>query len=221
MQADKGALFLDEIGEISPAMQAKLLRVLQEGEVQRVGNDKPLHVDVRIIAATNRDLGAEVEAGRFREDLYYRLNVITLNVPPLRDREGDVPLLVNHFLKVYAEKNRKVVKGVSPTAMDLLLKHPWPGNVRELENAVERAVILTTGEYVTERELPMNIQKARDECPPQGPSLTGRSLEDIEREAVVAALKDSGGNKSRAAKTLGITRATLHNKLKKYALDEG
>ena len=220
MAADKGSIFLDEIGEIAQPIQAKLLRVIQEREIQRVGGDRPVGVDVRILAATNRDLKKEVETGRFREDLYYRLNVVTLTVPPLRDRPEDIPLLAQHFLTRFAEKNRKRIKAFTPAAMDALLRAGWPGNVRELENAVERAVILSVGEYVTERELPVFDAREEAVVPAEGlSSLTGMPLDDVEREVILATLRDVGGNKSEAARVLGITRATLHKKLKKYEED--
>jgi two-component system response regulator HydG len=221
MQANKGTIFLDEIGEMSALMQAKLLRVLQEREIQRVGSDQVLQVDVRIVTATNRDLQAGVADGRFREDLFYRLNVMQLKVPPLRYRRDDIPLLANFFLEKYAARNRKSAKGFSPLAMDLLIRYDWPGNVRELENIVERAVILMTGEHVTENQLPMNIVK---EHPGSGRSVIAgmslaegtRSLEDIEKEAILSTLDATDGNKSETARRLGITRKTLHNKLKTY-----
>ena len=220
MQANKGTIFLDEIGEMSSVMQAKLLRVIQDREIQRVGSDFTLKVDVRILAATNRDLQEDVSAGKFREDLYYRLNVVTLRVPPLRERVEDVPLLAQHFLETYARKNKKRIKGFTPLAMDMFLKYDWPGNVRELENAVERAVILGLGDYITEKELPLRLAKAY----PHGEEIDitpavckePRSLEEAEREAVLTALKASGGNKSETARLLGITRKTLHKKLQKY-----
>jgi len=223
MQANRGTIFLDEIGETSATMQAKLLRVLQEREIQRVGGEEVLNVDVRIVAATNRDMKDEVAQGRFREDLFYRLNVMTLNVPPLRERLDDIPLLANHFLERYAEKNRKTVKGFSPLAMDMLVKYDWPGNVRELENTVERAVILLTGDHITEKQLPLNIMESH----PEGETLATqskstmdgtRSLEDIEKEAILKTLEVTGGNKSETARRLGITRKTLHNKLRGYGL---
>ncbi|MBR6975667.1 MAG: sigma-54-dependent Fis family transcriptional regulator, partial [Ottowia sp.] len=154
VQANGGTLFLDEIGEMPITLQAKLLRALQQGEVQRVGSDTPIKVDVRIIAATNRDLVQEVRERRFREDLYFRLNVISVAVPSLRERAEDIPLLAAHFLQRFATRNRKHIKGFSPQALNLFLRYPWPGNVRELENAVERAVIMCTGDLITERELP-------------------------------------------------------------------
>ncbi len=222
MQADKGTIFLDEIGETSAAMQAKLLRAIQEREIQRVGSDRTLRVDVRIVAATNRDLKAEVEAGRFREDLYYRLNVMTLPVPPLRDRAEDIPLLAMHFLRRFAEANRKTAKGFTPQAMDLLLKYDWPGNVRELENAVERAVVLMAGDFVTEKELPLGVIEANGLSETSsGQAALQREpamilpLEAVEREAILAALEVTGGNKTEAAKQLGITRKTLLAKLQR------
>ncbi len=225
-QADGGTLFLDEIGETSPAMQAKLLRVIQERELQRVGGDETLTVDVRILAATNRDLTIDVKNGKFREDLFYRLNVVTVEVPPLRARHEDIPLLAQHFMERFAARNRKMVKGFTPQAMDLLIKHDWPGNVRELENAIERSVILLAGDYITERELPLSITQTsesdqREAARPgkEGIGLTGsQSLETIEKEAILATLSETGGNKSETARRLGINRKTLHLKLKRYGL---
>ena len=223
MQADSGTIFLDEIGETSSTMQAKLLRVLQEKEIQRVGGEETLKVDVRIVAATNRDLEKEVAEGNFREDLFYRLNVMPLNVPPLKERREDVPLLAQHFLTKFSDKNRKAIKGFVPLAMDMLVNYDWPGNVRELENAIERAVILATGEHITEAQLPLNITEQYEdlEIRPTGTTqiLDGtHSLEDIEKEAIMAALNGSNGNKAEAARRLGVTRKTLHNKLKSYGL---
>ena len=222
-QADKGTIFLDEIGETSAAMQAKLLRVIQEREIQRVGGEETLSVDVRILAATNRNLEEDVTSGKFRGDLFYRLNVVTLRIPPLRERQDDIPLLSQHFLARYAAKNHKQVKGISPLAMDMLLKYPWPGNVRELENVVERAVILLPDEHVTEKELPATITESYAEkgdwvALPQ-PGAANRPLGEIEREAIVATLEASAGNKSETARRLGINRKTLHKKLKEYGLD--
>jgi two-component system response regulator HydG len=223
MQANKGTIFLDEIGETSATMQAKLLRVIQEREIQRVGGDETLKVDVRILAATNRNMEDEVENGRFREDLYYRLNVVTLNVPPLRKRQDDIPLLAQHFLEKYAEKNRKKIKSFSPLAMDMLLKYEWPGNVRELENTVERAVILLIGDNITEKELPSNItepySKVSEWAEQPKPVAANRPLEDIEKEAILATLEATGGNKSETARRLKINRKTLHTKLKAYGVE--
>jgi two-component system response regulator HydG len=223
MQADRGTIFLDEIGETSSTMQAKLLRVLQEKEIQRVGGEETLKVDVRIIAATNRDLEKDVAEGKFREDLFYRLNVMPLNVPPLKERRDDIPLLAQHFLKKFADKNRKTIKGFVPLAMDVLVNYDWPGNVRELENAIERAVILATGEHITETQLPLNITEQYDDLEKRSTGATQildgtHSLQDIEKEAILAALSASNGNKAEAARRLGVTRKTLHNKLKAYGL---
>ncbi|MBV8043112.1 sigma-54-dependent response regulator transcription factor ZraR [Pluralibacter sp.] len=210
VEADGGTLFLDEIGDISPLMQVRLLRVIQEREVQRVGSNHTISVDVRLIAATHRDLAQEVSAGRFRQDLYYRLNVVTIEMPSLRQRREDIPLLAEHFLQRYTGRNRKVVKGFTPQAMDLLIHYDWPGNIRELENAIERAVVLLTGEFVSERELPLAIAatpikalQAHDIQP----------LVEVEKEVIQAALEKTGGNKTEAARQLGITRKTLLAKL--------
>jgi len=222
MRADRGTIFLDEIGEMSPIMQAKLLRVIQEREIERVGSSKTIKVDVRIIAATNRDLQKDVSSGRFREDLFYRLNVVTLRVPSLRERLNDIPLLTQHFLKKYAAKNRKAVKAFTPLAMDMFLKYDWPGNVRELENAVERAVILLPGDYITEKELPLNITQSypREDLLPDNATLIPEnlSLEEIEKSAILATLEATAGNKSETARKLGINRRTLYMKLKKFGV---
>lgn len=226
-QADGGTLFLDEIGEMPIGLQAKLLRALQQGEIQRLGSDRSEHVDVRVIAATNRDLRKEVADHNFREDLYFRLNVITIEIPPLRRRTDDIPLLAAHFLSHFEERNRKSIKGFSPQAMDQMLHYSWPGNVRELQNAVERAVILCTGDLITEKELPFSISeeelveaKAREKQD-SGSSLAGLPLEAVERKAIEETLKMTKDNKSEAARTLGITRATLHNKMRKYDIGKG
>lgn len=223
VKADKGTVFLDEVGEMSMPMQAKLLRVLQEGEIQRVGGDTPIAVDVRIIAATNRDLSKMVAEEAFREDLFYRLNVVNIEVPPLKERTSDIPVLAQHFVTRYAERNRKKIKGFTPQAMDRLLKYAWPGNVRELENAVERAVILSPGEYITEKDLPLNISGTTGEPQKNNEKIqsnhdTAGSLDEIEKSAIAGAIEKTGGNKSEAARLLGITRRTLYNKLEKYGI---
>lgn len=210
VEADGGTLFLDEIGDISPLMQVRLLRAIQEREVQRVGSNQTLSVDVRLIAATHRDLAEEVSAGRFRQDLYYRLNVVTIDMPPLRQRKEDIPQLARYFLQRYAERNRKAVQGFTPQAMDLLIHYAWPGNIRELENAVERAVVLLTGEYISERELPLAIAGTPI---PLGQSQDIQPLVEVEKEVILAALEKTGGNKTEAARQLGITRKTLLAKL--------
>jgi two-component system, NtrC family, response regulator HydG len=214
VQAAGGTLFLDEIGETSQAMQVKMLRVLQEHELQRVGGQKTIRTDTRIIAATNRDLEEEVRIGNFREDLYYRLNVVTVAVPPLRDRGEDILLLVNHFVHKFSEKNRRMVTGVTPNCMALLASYRWPGNVRELENAIERGVILMRGEQLTAKNLPLPIQKQeqRDGAKPAQPI----SLEDVEKKQILKTMEETKGNKSEAARRLGISRKTLQNKLHKY-----
>ena len=224
VQANGGTLFLDEIGEMPMQLQAKLLRALQQGEVQRVGSDSPITVNVRVLAATNRDLRLEAAQKRFREDLYFRLNVISIDVPPLRQRGEDIPLLAAHFLQRFAGRNRKSIKGFAPQALDSMLRYPWPGNVRELENAVERAVILCNGDLITGRELPANVidasPLAEAALVPEGDvSLAGLSLDMVERRAIEETLRQTGDNKSEASRRLGITRATLHNKLRKYGLE--
>jgi two-component system response regulator HydG len=220
VQANGGTLFLDEIGEMAVSLQAKLLRALQQGEVQRLGSDKSIRVDVRVIAATNRDLEAEARAGSFREDLYYRINVISLHVPALRERAEDIPHLARHFLTKFAARNRKTFRGFSPRAMDLMIHYAWPGNVRELENAVERAVILAPGELVTEEDLPASLRGAEKKPHDGGSANGGQSLEDVEREAIVRTLDQVGYNKSEAARVLGVTRVTLRSKMKKFGLEQ-
>ncbi len=219
-QAEGGTIFLDEVSEMSPAMQVKLLRVLQEREITRVGGDEVIRVDVRVIAATNKDLIREMEAGRFRDDLYYRLNVVTINVPPLRERREDIPLIAQHFLNMFAKKNHKSIKGFTPQVMDRLLKYNWPGNVRELMNAVERGVVLSRSDYLNEGELVLAL---RDQILPEEASSLKISteempLEAVEKDAIMKTLEMAGGNKSEAARRLGITRRTLHIKLKKYGM---
>lgn len=218
VQANDGTLFLDEIGETTPAMQVKLLRVLQEHEVQRIGGQETIGVDVRLLAATNKILEDEISAGRFREDLYYRLNVVSIHVPPLRERQEDISLLADFFLQKYAEKNRRKIAGITPRCMDLLLHYPWPGNVRELENAIERGVILLRGDYLDEESLPIAIKKWAEEKKPT--AITGpdrrSDLAEAEKRVILKALEETGGNKSEAARQLGITRKTLQTKLKKY-----
>jgi len=219
VQADGGTLFLDEIGELPLLLQAKLLRALQHGEIQRVGSDVTLTVDVRVIAATNRDLRHEAAEGRFREDLFYRLNVIGLEVPPLRARREDIPVLATAFLQRFAVANRKELKGFTPQAMSALTHYAWPGNVRELENAVERAVILCAGPFVDERDLPLAVREKDGRQPAAGTGTAAGgnlSLEEVEKQAILATLHAVDDNKSEAARRLGITRATLHNKLRRY-----
>lgn len=216
LKADGGTIFLDEIGEMPLSMQVKLLRVIQEREVLSVGGNKAVPVDVRIIAATNRDLAKEVAAGTFRQDLYYRLNVVTLALPPLRERADDIPLLAQHFMACFADKNNKKIKGFTPGAMDRLVRYAWPGNVRELENVIERASILLLGEHISERELPERFAASQGDALTDALTTDCPTLEDVERAVILKTLKRFGGNKTEAAKALGITRKTLHAKLSKY-----
>ncbi len=220
-QADGGTIFLDEVSEMSLGMQVKLLRVLQEREFTRVGGEDIIRVDVRVIAATNRDLFRAVTEGRFREDLYYRLNVVNLLVPPLRERKEDVPLLAQHFLKIFAERNRKTLKGFTPRAMDRLLHYPWPGNVRELMNTVERGVVLSRADILDEQDVaPVLEAQTLEASACQAAAAAGgeTSLESVEKTTILKTLEEAGGNKSEAARRLGITRRTLHLKLKKYGV---
>ncbi|MDY0004724.1 MAG: sigma-54 dependent transcriptional regulator [Polyangia bacterium] len=212
MAADGGTLFLDEIGELPPHIQVKLLRVLQEGEVERLGG-RSVKVDIRVVAATNRQIQEEVRSGRFREDLYYRLNVIAVKIPPLRERLDDVPLLAEHFLRKYSEKNSKTLAGFSRAALDLLCGYHWPGNVRELENAVERAVVLTRGEVIDVADLPPDIHGRPGV---NGRSITipiGTALEEIERRVIQETLRHTDGDKRLAAQLLGIATRTIYRKL--------
>lgn len=221
VQASGGSLFLDEVSEMSLMMQVKLLRVLQEREVVRVGGEQVIAIDVRLIAATNRPLEQLVQTGAFREDLYYRLNVVSLTLPPLRERQEDIPILAQHFLNRFAEQNRKPLKGFTQQAMDRLLRYPWPGNIRELMNAVERAVVLAQSEIIDEADLAISplgpaVDRSKDLRQPVLPE--SNRLAEVEKEAIVKTLAETGGNKSQAARMLGITRKTLQNKLKAFGL---
>jgi two-component system response regulator HydG len=220
VQADGGSLFLDEVGEMPVSMQVKLLRVIQERELTRVGGEQTIPVDVRLIVATNQDLAQMVKAGTFREDLYYRLNVVELKTPPLRERREDIPLLAAYFLTHFSEKNRKSVERFSPRAMDLLIRHPWPGNVRELMNTIERAVVLARSACLDESDFATLTARQHeiDAALPGSAFPADIPLERIEREAIVNTLASADGNKSEAARRLGITRKTLREKLKKYDL---
>jgi DNA-binding NtrC family response regulator len=220
--ADGGSLFLDEIGEIDASIQVKILRVLEERRFERVGGRDTLDVDVRLIAATNRNLQQMVTAGTFREDLFFRLNVIVLNLPPLRDRAEDIPLLVNRFLKEFSEENGRTFDGITPEALDLLCAYRWPGNVRELRNAMERMVVLSRGDKLTVRDLPAAV---RDRAP-GGVAAAGlggatgapMTVEEAEKRLIVQALKTHGGHRGKAAEQLGISRRTMHRKLNEYGL---
>ncbi|HEV2853127.1 MAG TPA: sigma-54 dependent transcriptional regulator [Thermoanaerobaculia bacterium] len=222
--ANNGSIFFDEIGNIPLDTQSKLLRVIQEREFMRLGGLETIRVDVRIIAATNADLEAAVQQGAFREDLFYRLNVITVTLPPLRKRTEDVPLLAQHFLSYYARENEKAIRGISPRAMELLLDYPWPGNVRELENAIERAVVLSTGEVLTEELLPASVRQRNDShsgaglpppvLPPNGISFKD-AVSEYERQIIIRALQSCGGVQKRAAELLQVKPTTLHEMMKR------
>jgi len=221
--ASGGTLFLDEVGDISPTVQVKLLRFLEEREFERVGGNKTYRVDVRIVAATHRDLEKKLGEGSFREDLFYRLNVIEIHIPPLRERLGDIPLLAHHFLRKYVEGNGKQIQGISDEVMALLLSHPWPGNVRELENAMERAVVLSTDPTLTPGHFPTLRRAAAAESaagPPSAPGPGGRipgsTLADLEREAILRTLEAVSGSTSRAASVLEISARKIQYKLKEY-----
>ncbi len=211
-QAHGGTLFLDEIGEIPMAIQVKLLRVLQERTFERVGGNESVKVDVRLIAATNRDLPAEVEARRFREDLYYRLNVVHVEMPPLRARDNDILTLARHFLERFARDNDKAIEGFTDRAVARLLSHRWPGNVRELENAVERAVVLAEGEDIDEDDLPIQVAVAGR----QGVQIPGSTMAQIERHAIEATLDAVGGSTARAAEMLDLSIRTIQYRLHEY-----
>ena len=208
--ANRGTLFLDEIGEMSANIQVHLLRVLEEKEFNRVGGNEPIKVDVRVISATNRDMKQAVAQGKFREDLYYRLNVVNIELPPLRERIEDIPLLTQHFLKGFALENQKKITGFSPEATDFLLKHDWPGNVRELENSIERAVILARNPVIEVGDL------SQQEVVPAGSASSAKNLKQVEKKHIQDILAETGGNYTEAARILGISRMTLYNKAKAY-----
>ena len=218
-QADGGSLFLDEIGELSLLVQIKLLRFLQEGEYQRVGGNQNLKADVRIISATNRDLDEGVKKGAFREDLLFRLNVITMKIPPLRERRDDIPALVDYFLRSFARENRKKIEGITREAKDLLMKYDYPGNVRELENIIERAVVISRGPLISTEDLPFKSQQLKHTpvADEKGRPLR-KNIQTLERRLIEEALESAGGNQTHAAAALGLSERMLRYKLKKYAL---
>ena len=223
--ADGGTIFFDEIGELSPSLQVKLLRAIQDKSIRRVGGTSDRRVDVRIVAATNRRLEEEVAAGRFREDLYYRLNVIELALPPLRDRQEDIPLLAQHFVEKYATELSRTIQGVSDDALAALLAYPFPGNVRELENVIERAVALTRQEVIEPEALPPNVLQPREtpaasRIPADGLDLDA-TVNDFERGLIREALRRTGGVKKRAAQLLGISFRSFRYRLEKLGLDDG
>ncbi len=226
--ANGGTLFLDEIGEVSPTVQVKLLRVLQVGEFERLGGTKTIRADVRIVAATNMNLLEAVERRMFREDLYSRLNVITLTLPPLREREGDIPLLAHHFLEIFKKKNNKEVKGFSQEALEVMLQYTWPRNVRQMENAIERAVVLTKGDMIAPGDLPPEILKAVEPRAERGIIMDektlsislGTPLEAIEKRVIEETLRYSRGDKNLASKILGISARTIYRKIEEDNKDD-
>jgi two-component system response regulator AtoC len=217
-QANERTIFLDEIGLMSPTTQAKLLRVLQEREFQRVGGNEMVKVDVRVISATNRDLEEAMKNGEFREDLYYRVSVFPIKLPPLRDRKEDIPHLAAHFLKKYNEQEEKHIKGISADALDLMAAYNWPGNVRELENAIERAVVLSNGPEIMASDLPAAVRALGEKRIYESDNTLASWIEKLEEQALRQALLECEGNISKTAKKLGIGRATIYRKAKKYGL---
>jgi DNA-binding NtrC family response regulator len=218
--ADRGTLFLDEIAELDIGMQAKLLRALQEREIRRVGGTKPIKIDVRVVAATNRDLRAMVSDGRFRDDLYYRINVLSVDVPPLRERREDIPVLIDYFLKKHTRNSSHLVRGLAPDTRRLLMDYTWPGNVRQLESAIERAILLCESEYIQVEDLPLEVrQEARPasegafKLPPEG-----IAFEDVERDLIMQAMEQTDYNITKAAKLLGLTFRTLQYRLEKFGI---
>jgi Nif-specific regulatory protein len=217
-RASGGSIFLDEVGELAPKVQAKLLRILQEKEFERVGGNKPISVDIRVIAATNRDLSEMVRQGTFREDLFYRLNVFPIDVPPLRQRGNDIITLAEYFMRGYAAEVNKKMTSISTSAINSMLQYPWPGNVRELENAIHRAVILADDEMLHMGHLPLAVQH-RAQNPEARPRGIGARLEAIEHEMLVESLRKYGGNISAAAEGLGLTRRIMSLRLKHFSLN--
>ncbi len=215
-EADGGTLFLDEIGELSPPVQVKLLRFLQEREFQRLGGNQTIQADVRIISATNQNLEEKVKEGTFREDLYYRLNVVSITVPPLRDRRGDISVLTKYFIKRFSAENGKDIKGLSNEAMDILMKYDYPGNVRELENIIERAVVITRDQVISIRDLPFEEISPQHFADYKEGGALRDEIESLERKRIEQALDETGNNQTKAAELLGITERTLRYKLKKY-----
>jgi len=227
-QAKDGTIFLDEIGDMSLGLQSKLLRVLQEKTFTRVGGNETLYSQARIIEATNRKLEELVEKNLFREDLFYRLNVLTIFIPPLKERKEDIPLLTSYFIAKYAKKYQKNVTGITPEVMDIFMEYEWPGNVRELENALARAVIVAAASKIIKDNLPATLSKGNGKSVPESPEEKSKEftslsklIEQVEREAIVKALERTDGNKSKAAKLLGISRKSLFNKLRQYNIPLG
>ncbi len=221
--ADKGTILLDEIGDLTLGMQVKLLRVLQEKEFERLGGNHTIRVDVRVIAATNRDLEKAMKEGKFRDDLYYRLNVVSVVIPPLRERKEDIPALIDYFIKKYGEENSKKISGLTLEARDMLMRYDYPGNVRELENIIERAVVLSKGGTISVSDLPIHMRVPARDVSMDFRSSEGnlnKTLETIERRLILEALKETGGVQTRAAERLGISERVLRYKLKKYRIKD-
>ena len=218
-EANGGTLFLDEIGETAPSTQVKLLRFLQDGEIRRVGENEPIHVDVRLLAATNQDIEKAIEEGRFREDLYYRLNVIPIEMPPLRQRRDDIPLLVNHFLEKNMAKTKKKIESVGSDAMKILSGYDWPGNVRELENAIERAVILASRNIILPEDLPSSIHQPKKAGHEVTEEFGDTTLEKLEEKHILRVLERYNWNQKKAAEILGVSTTTLWRKLKSYGIE--
>jgi two-component system NtrC family response regulator len=220
-EADGGSIFLDEIGDLSPSTQVKLLRILQDKEFQRLGSNLNLKTDARVITATHRNLEEAIKKGHFREDLYYRLNVISITLPPLRERREDIPLLINYFLKKYSDENQKSITDISKEARALLLRYPYPGNVRELENLIERAVVLCRGETITTQDLPFHLKEEKSEKlweSSKKEKTLPESLEEIEKDSILRALHQHQGVQTKAAESLGISERVLRYKMKKYRI---
>jgi Nif-specific regulatory protein len=216
--ASGGTIFLDEVGDFTPATQIKLLRVLQEREFERVGGTDTIKADVRVIAATNRDLDQLIAAGKFRPDLYYRLNVFSIHVPPLRERKTDIPLLADHFVEKYSKLNHKNIQRISTPAIDMLMSYHWPGNVRELENCIERAVLLSSDDVIHGHHLPPTLQTAEATGTAHVGTLQAE-LENVEREFILDALKSARGNMAKAARSLGLTERVMGLRVEKHKID--
>jgi Nif-specific regulatory protein len=215
--AHRGTLFLDEVGDLALSLQAKLLRVLQEREFERVGGTRPLRVDLRLVAATNRDLAAAVKAGSFRDDLYYRLDVVSISLPPLRERREDIPLLAGYFAARHARRMNRAARGISPEARSCLLAYDWPGNVRELENAIERAVVLGAGDVLRPEDLPESVLEAETASQPP-PTRYHEALNEAKRRLIVKAMEEAGGRVTEAARSLGLHPNYLHRLLRNLDL---
>jgi DNA-binding NtrC family response regulator len=215
LMADGGTLFLDEIGDMPPALQAKLLKVLESGEVMPLGETRPKHSDIRLVTATNQDIEAKIKEGTFREDLYYRINVIEITIPPLRQRKEDIPLLAEHFVGKFSEQNRKNIKGLTPEAMDILIKYSWPGNIRELANVMERAVVMCQGELIEAKCLPQKLSMGEEAA-----HLLKERMNEYERNLIMASYETHNRNKEATANALGIDLATLYRKMKKLSIED-